>query len=226
MCPLAIGGSLLVEMWSDIACPFCYLGLRRLQAAIDSTGLGAQVELRYRSFELAPHSPPRRAESVAEHLSKKYGMPLDQAIGMNDGLREQGGSLGIDFHFERVVLVNTFDAHRLIHLAAEHDLATAMKERLLHAYFTDGEVVSDPETLVRLATDIGLDPEETAEMLAGNRFVEAVRADEAAAGELGITGVPFVLVDGAVAVPGAQPVGHFERALRRAADLAARSEPS
>lgn len=215
---------MLVEMWSDIACPFCYLGLRRLQAAIDSTGLGDEVDLRFRSFELAPNSPPRRNETVAEHLARKYGMPIDQAIGMNEGLRQQGEPLGIDFHFERVVLVNTFDAHRLVHLAAEDDLDLAVKERLLRAYFTDGEVVSDIDTLARLASDVGMDPVAAAEMLRSDRFIDAVAADEAAAGELGISGVPFVLVDGAVAVPGAQPVEHFERALCRAAELAARSE--
>lgn len=214
---------MFIEMWSDIACPFCYLGLRRLQAAIDSVEGGAKPDLKFRSFELAPNSPPRRDGNVEEHLSRKYGVPIEQARAMNAGLRAQGEELGLDLRFDRIVLVNTFDAHRLLHLAQQERLGNAMKERLLAAYFTRGEDLSSHETLLEIAVEIGLDPSVADDVLAGDAFGDAVRRDEAAATDLGITGVPYFLINGAVAVAGAQPVEVFERALRRGQEVRARS---
>ncbi len=211
-----------IEMWSDVVCPFCFLGLRRLQAAVVNVGLEGELDLHIRSFELNPNAPAAATGTIEEHLAKKYGMSLEQAHAANDSLRQQGEPLGIDFRFDRAVRANTFDAHRLIHLAATHDLALNVKERLLRAYFTDGETISDHLTLARIGVDAGLDRTEVAEMLVGDEFAAEVRADEDAALDLGVTGVPYFLIDGALAVAGAQPTEVFERALQRAA---ARSAP-
>lgn len=207
---------MLVEIWSDVVCPFCYLGLRRLQAGIEAVDLAGAVELRFRSFELDPRAPSVQHGSLAGHLARKYGMSVDDAVALNDGLRRQGEELGIDFRFDRAVRANTFDAHRVLHLAQRDGHGLAMKERLLRAYFTEGEQISDHDTLGRLAGEVGLEPAAVADTLAGDTFSDAVREDEAAATELGVTGVPFFLIDGAFAVAGAQPTELFERVLRRA----------
>ena len=145
---------MVVEIWSDIACPWCYVGKRRFEAAL--AGFDHEVEVVWRSFELDPGAPASREVSAAEHLSAKYGMPVEEARARQAQLATMAAADGLEFHFDRVQSANTFDAHRLTHLAAAHGRQDAMVERLQRAHFTDGELLSDHETLARLAAELGV----------------------------------------------------------------------
>ncbi len=212
--------SLRVDVWSDIACPWCYVGKRRLEAAIATVGKRADVEVVWHAFELDPGAPPVRdaSEAYAARLAKKYGTSPAKAQGMIANMTSVAALDGLEFHFERVRAGNTFDAHRLIHLAGERGLQDAMKERLLRAYMTEGEAIGDREVLVRLATEAGLDAEEVRSVLASDGHAAAVREDEATARELGITGVPFFVIERTYAVSGAQPAEVLATVLNRALD--------
>ena len=189
-----------VEIWSDIACPWCYVGKRRFEAAL--AGFEHEVKVTWRSFELDPGAPASREESAAEHLAGKYGMPVEEARARQAQLAAMAAGDGLEFHFDRVQSANTFDAHRLTHLAAAHGRQDAMVERLQRAHFTDGELLSDHATLARLAEELGVPG--AGEMLAGDRYTAEVRDDERLAQEIGITAVPTFVVDRRVAVAGAQ----------------------
>ncbi len=198
---------LRVDVWSDIACPWCYVGKRRLEAALALFPYGDAVEIHWRAFELDPSAPRVRDEgggTQAERLAKKYGMTVAKANGMLEQMTATAAADGLDFHFERVQSGNTFDAHRVIHLAGERGVQDAVKERLLRAYMTEGESIGDPEALVRLAAEAGLDADEVRAMLASDTFAREVRADEDEARALGINGVPFFAIAGRYGVSGAQ----------------------
>jgi predicted DsbA family dithiol-disulfide isomerase len=194
-----------VEIWSDVACPWCYIGKRRFEAALSQFEHGEDVQVTWRSFELDGEAPHERTGDRAEHLAKKYGMTVAQAREAEQRLTDAAAGEGLGFRFDMARSGNTFDAHRLVHLAEEHDLQDAMKERLLQAYFTEGELMSDHDTLVRLAVEVGLDEQEVREMLVGDRFAQEVRDDERTAGELGIGAVPTFVVDRKLGTSGAQP---------------------
>ena len=194
-----------LEIWSDIACPWCYIGKRRLEAALADFEHDDEVEITWRSFELDPSAPPEREGELAGHLARKYGMPIEQARASQQGLTETAAAQGLEFHFEQARSGNTFDGHRLVHLAADHGLQGEMKERLLRAYFTEGRLISDPETLVVLGVEVGVPETEIRGLLESDRFADAVRADEQAAAGLGVSGVPTFIVDRAIGVTGAQP---------------------
>jgi predicted DsbA family dithiol-disulfide isomerase len=202
---------MIVEIWSDIACPWCYVGKRRFEAALE--GFEPDVEVTWRSFELDPGAPASREESAAEHLAGKYGMPVEEARARQAQLATMAADDGLELHFDRVQAANTFDAHRLTHLAAEHGRQDAMVERLQRAHFTDGELLSDHETLARLAAEVGVPG--AAEMLASDRFAAEVRDDERLAQEVGITAVPTFVVDRRVAVAGAQQPEVLRQLLQR-----------
>ena len=193
-----------VEIWSDIACPWCYVGKRRFEAALAAFEHRDDVQVTWRSFELDPAAPAEREHSGAEHLAAKYGMSVEQATAANAQMTATAAGEGLAFHFDRQRGGNTFDAHRLVHLAAEHGLQDAMKERLMHAYFSEGELMSDHAALARLAAEVGLPADAVAELLAGDRFTAEVREDERTGAGLGITGVPFFVVDRAFGASGAQ----------------------
>jgi predicted DsbA family dithiol-disulfide isomerase len=208
-----------VEIWSDIACPWCYIGKRRFESAVAQ--LPHPVEVTWRSFELDPGAVAGRARSdrsYAERLGAKYGKTVEEAQGMLDSMTATAATEGLDFHFERVQAGNTFDAHRLLHLAADRGVQDALKERLVHAYFTEGAPVDDHPTLVRLAVEAGLDRDEAAQVLTAGTFADEVRADEAEAHALGITGVPFFVLDRRYGVSGAQSAEVLLNALREAWD--------
>jgi len=194
-----------VEIWSDIACPWCYVGKRRFEAALARFEHRDDVRVTWRSFELDPSAPREREGDLTARLAEKYGMTLEQAQASQRQLTEVAAGEGLDFRFDLARSGLTFDGHRIIHLAAEHDLQDAMKERLLRAYFTDGDLVGDHNTLVRLATEVGLPEAEASETLSGDRFADAVRDDELTARRLGITAVPTFVVDRALGASGAQP---------------------
>ena len=198
---------LTVEIWSDVVCPWCYVGKRRFEKALAAFEHRDDVEVVWRSFELDPHAPPEREQSSAEHLASKYGMSVEQAERSNAQMTELAASEGLEYHLDRTRGGNSFDAHRLIQKAAEHGLQDAMKERLMRAYFTEGEAISDLETLDRLAAEVGVEP------LTGDDHADAVRADEQLAMRIGIQGVPYFVLDRRFGVSGAQPAELMLQAL-------------
>ncbi len=205
-----------VEIWSDVVCPWCYIGKRRFEAALAEFEHRDEVEITWHSFELDRNAPPERLGSYAEMLGRKYGMGPTQADAALANMTDAAAHEGLDFHFESVRPGNTFDAHRLLHLAHTRGVQGDLKERFLRAYFTEGEAIGDRTVLTRLAADVGLDGDEVEAMFEGDGHADEVRADEAAAEELQISGVPFFVIDRRYAVSGAQPPEAFTRALERA----------
>ena len=205
-----------VEIWSDIACPWCYVGKRRFEAALAAFEHREEVRVTWRSFELDPSAPPAREGDGATHLARKYGTSREQALAMHERMTATAAEDGLDFRFDLARGGNTFDAHRLVHLAAAHGVQDAMKERLMRAYLTEGELMSDHATLERLATEVGLPADEVRDMLATDRFAAGVRDDERTATSFGITAVPFFVVDRRIGAAGAQPPEVLGELLRRA----------
>lgn len=207
-----------IEIWSDFACPFCYMGKRRLERALEQFPNRTEVEIAFRSFELDPNAERETDMDVYDMLSAKYGVSRSQAISMNAQLAGQARELGLIYRFDTMILTNTFDAHRLTHWAARQGKQAEMAERLFRAHFTDSLHIGRRETLIGLAEEVGLGRDEAANMLAGEAFADAVRKDEREAAGLGIRGVPFFLIDRKYAVSGAQPVDVFLQALRKGWD--------
>ena len=204
-----------VDIWSDIVCPWCAIGKAHLDEALQRFEYADDVEIRWHSFELDTAAPPVRDGEYVEALARKYGSTTAEAQGMVDTMTARAAASGMEFRFDRVRPGNTFDAHRLLHLAAERGLQQPLKDRFFTAYLTEGEAIGDREVLVRLAVEVGLDREEVAEVLATDGYAAAVRADEADARRLGVTGVPFFVFDGRYAVAGAQPANVLLDVLRR-----------
>lgn len=207
---------MLVEIWSDVACPWCYVGKRRFEKALELFEHRDEVEVRWRSFELDPSAPTERARSGPEHLAAKYGTSLEQARLMNRRLEEVAATEGLEFRLDTLRTGNTFDAHRLLHLAAEQGVADEVKEAFMHAYFTANRLMSDHAVLEGLAVEAGLPADDVRAVLASDRYAAEVRADEAEAGRLGANGVPFFVIDRAFGVSGAQPADLFTEVLERA----------
>jgi predicted DsbA family dithiol-disulfide isomerase len=205
-----------VEIWSDVVCPWCYIGKRRFEAALAQFEHAGDVEVVWRSFELDPSAPQVQTEPHAERLARKYGVSLAQVEAMDARLVGEAKKEGLDFRLDEAKGGNTFDAHRLIHFAAESGHAGAMKERLLKAHFTEGIAIGERAELVRLAIEVGLDEAEVKAMLSSERFANDVRADEARARTFGISGVPFFAVDERYGVSGAQPADVLLDVLRQA----------
>jgi predicted DsbA family dithiol-disulfide isomerase len=207
---------LTVEIWSDIVCPWCYVGKRRFEKALAGFEHRDDVEVVWRSFELDPNAPPERETSSAEHLASKYGMSVEQAERSNAQMTELAAGEGLEYHLDRTRGGNSFDAHRLLQAAKDQGLQSEMKERLMRAYFTEGEAIGDGETLVRLALEVGVDPTP----LAGGGYADAVREDERLAMGIGIQGVPFFVLNRRYGVSGAQPAELLQQALDKAWDAA------
>jgi predicted DsbA family dithiol-disulfide isomerase len=205
-----------VDIWSDIACPWCYIGKRHFEAALESFEHRDQVQVQWRSFELDPQAPPEREGDNATNLARKYGMTREQALAKLDDMTELAAADGLEFHFERARGGNTFDAHRLTHLALADGHQDAMKERLMRAYLTEGELISDHSTLRRLALQVGLPEASVEELLAGDLYADEVRADENTATQLGITAVPYFVVDRSFGAAGAQSSEYLLQLLRHA----------
>jgi predicted DsbA family dithiol-disulfide isomerase len=207
-----------VDVWSDIACPWCYVGKRRLERALKDFPHADEVKVVWHSFELDPSAPKERDPAVShvERISKKYGISVDQARKNSDRLQATARGEGLAFDFEHIRSGSTFDAHRLVHLAKHRGLQDAVKERLLKAYLEQASLMSDHATLVRLAVEAGLDEGEVTDMLSSDQFADDVRTDEGAAHQLGISGVPCFVFDGRFAVSGAQPPEVILSALHQA----------
>lgn len=205
-----------IEIWSDFACPFCYIVKRRFEQAVEQFSHKDELEVVYRSFELDPNSPRDIGHSVHDMLSQKYGMSVEQAKTMNANVVAQAESVGLTYHMDTIVLTNTFDAHRLAHFADTRGKMHEMTERLLKAYFTDSLHLGDHAVLASLAEEVGLDKAEAERILAGDTYASEVRADEQEGAELGITGVPFFVIDRKYGISGAQPLEVFVQALEKA----------
>ena len=191
-------------MWSDVVCPWCYLGKRRLESALARFPHADEVSVVWHAFELDPSAPRRRELPPSEHLARKYGMTPEQVAASWQRLTDLAAAEGLEYHLDRTQGGNTFDAHRLIQLGAERGLQGPVKERFLRAYFTESAAIGEPELLEALAVEAGLPRDEVADVLATDRFAEEVREDELTARGYGINGVPFFVVGGRYGVSGAQ----------------------
>ncbi len=208
-----------IEIWSDVVCPWCYIGKRRLESALSRFENSADVEIVYRSFQLDPAAPRVPEQSVAEHLGSKYGGGPVAGQQMVDRTEAVAAEEGLLFRLGEAKRVNTVDAHRLLHLALETGgpgLQGALKEELLAAYFLRAENVADHDLLRRTAEKVGLDPDTVEAVLAGPQYADAVEDDIREAAALGATGVPFFVVDRKYGVSGAQPEEVFTQVLERA----------
>jgi predicted DsbA family dithiol-disulfide isomerase len=205
-----------VEIWSDVVCPWCAIGKRRFESALARFEHRADVEVRWRSFELDPTAARTVDVSSTQRLADKYGVSLDQARAMQQRVTDAGAAEGLDLRYDLARPGNTADAHRVLHLAADRGVQSAVKERLLLGYFTEGEPIADRRALSRLAACAGLDADGTARMLDSDDYLAEVRADEAEARALGIQGVPFFVFDRRYGVSGAQPAEVMLQVLERA----------
>jgi predicted DsbA family dithiol-disulfide isomerase len=194
-----------VEIWSDIMCPFCYIGKRRLETALTQFTHRDELQIVWRSFELDPAMQTKPGQSIHELLAERKGISVAQGRQMNSHMAQVAREVGLDFDFDKVVPVNTFLAHRFIHLAAEHGQQDAAKEQVLAAYFTQGRNVADIDTLAEIGTGLGLDAELVRTTLQGDAYAQEVRHDEYQARQIGVRGVPYFVFDDKYAVSGAQP---------------------
>jgi predicted DsbA family dithiol-disulfide isomerase len=205
-----------VDIWSDVVCPWCYLGKRRFEAALGAFEHASEVEIRWRSFELDPRAPSVRDGDQAARLASKYGLSIEQARMAQDRLTALAAAEGLQYRLDRTRPGNTFDAHRLIHLAGDRGRQSEVKERLLAAYLCEGQAIGDTAVLLAEGVAAGLNPADVSQVLDGDAYARDVRADEIEARDRQITGVPFFLIDGAFGIPGAQDDETMLTILRRA----------
>ena len=194
-----------IEIWSDIACPWCAIGKRRFERALEAFEHRDAVEVIWRSFELDPTAPPRQGQPQPDLLAAKYGVPLAQAQAMNARMSGEAAKEGLQFDLDRAQVGNTFDAHRLIHFATAQGRRDEVVDRLFRAYLGEGRAIGERDVLAEIAAEAGLDTEAVRTMLASEEYAGAVRSDEARAQMFGITGVPFFAIDERVGISGAQP---------------------
>ena len=210
-----------VEIWSDVVCPWCYIGKRRFERALEAFEGRDDVEVEWRSFQLNPDQPRGAVDDHSEYLARKMGASPEQIREMNARLTGLAAAEGLEYHFETYKVVNTIDAHRILHLARAHGLGNEAHERLLRAQLVEGQLLEDPATLARLAGEIGVDEAEAAEALATGGYAESVALDCEEARALGINAVPSFVLDRRYGIPGAQPSEVFLSALRQVRDEAA-----
>lgn len=204
-----------IDIWSDMVCPFCYIGKRRLEKALDQVEL-KDADILFHAFELNPQSPKKLDISIHQALAEKYGMTLEQAKAANQRVGDMARGEGLEYNFETMQYTNTFDAHRLCFLAEKEGKAKELTELLMEAYFIEGKLISDHQTLSDLAVEAGLDPIPVKELLESDKFAEEVRQDEAKARQRQISGVPYFVFNDNTALSGAQPTEEFVKALQEA----------
>lgn len=214
--PSGLAGNVQIEVWSDVVCPWCYIGKRRLEAALARFPHRDQVEVVWRSFQLDPTVPEGRTFPALPALAAKYGRPVDELRAMQGRIEQVAAEEGLAYSLADGISGNTVLAHELLHLAAERGVQGELKERLLHAHFEEGRPVFSADDLARLAVDVGLDEAEVREVLGDRRYRAAVQEDAATAQALGATGVPFFVVDRRYGAAGAQPADLLLQLLERA----------
>ena len=211
-----------IEIWSDVICPWCYIGKRRFETALADFALRDDVQVIWRSFELDPKAPRQHPGTLNELLASKYHVSPQEAAAMNARVSGVAAEIGLEYHLKIARPGNTFDAHRLLHFAAAHGLGDRATERVMQAYFSEALTVGDRAALARLAPEFGIAESDALAMLESNDYSDAVRADEARAAAFGISGVPFFVFDEQSGVSGAQPVEVFAEALQQAGAAAYR----
>lgn len=204
-----------IEIWSDVMCPFCYIGKNNFEQALEKLPFKDEVEVEWKSFQLDPTLNPEETKNTMEYFREKKGFPEAQAQQMIAQVSQMGKGAGINFNFEKALITNTFSAHKLLHLAKKYHKANEMEEALFIAHFIDGKNVGDVETLVSLAESLGIDKEEAQKALTSEEFDYEINQDILEAKNNGVSGVPFFVLNGKYAVSGAQPVELFENALQQ-----------
>ncbi len=205
-----------IEVWSDFVCPFCYVGKRHLEQALEQFPNRDQVEVEFKSFELDPNAKPYSGQSIHELLASKYGTSVEQAKQMNENVGQQAADVGLNYNFDKMKHTTTFDAHRLAKYAATVGKEKEMTEILLHSYFEEGKLISDYDVLADLAESAGMDRQEALDVLKDEKkFANDVRIDESIAQQIGVTGVPFFVINQKYSISGAQPTSTFLGALQQ-----------
>jgi predicted DsbA family dithiol-disulfide isomerase len=215
---LSVNEPIKIDVWSDIACPWCYIGKRNLESGLAVAAQSADapvVEVTYHSYELSPDTPVDFDGSEIDFLAGHKGMPAEQVKQMLENVTGVAANAGLEYNFDILKHTNTVKAHELLHFAKEQGVQPEMMERLMRAYFTEGSHVGRVEDLAVLASEVGLDADATREALTSGRFTAAVRADQAQAQAYGINGVPFFVIDGKYGVSGAQPAEAFTQILQQ-----------
>jgi predicted DsbA family dithiol-disulfide isomerase len=207
-----------IEIWSDYVCPFCYIGKKQLEKAIQDTGFEGQVELVYKSYQLDPTTPEDTNESVYESLAKKYSMTFDKAKEMTQGVTARAKEVGLNYNFDKMKTENTLKAHRLVKWAEQQGDATALVEALLHGHFIEAKRISHDDVLVSIAEQVGLNRDDVLKVLASNEFKADVEEDIQEGLQLGVKGVPFFVLNRKYGISGAQPQEVFENTLRKVAE--------
>ncbi|MVN75985.1 DsbA family oxidoreductase [Hymenobacter sp. HMF4947] len=202
-----------VEIWSDVVCPFCYVGKRKFEQALGEFAHRDDVQIEWKSFELTPDFQPIPGESIHASLAKKKGVPEAEGRRMSDYMTQVAKEVGLDYNFDKTIPANTFLAHQLIHFAAHHGQQGAMKERLFAAYYLEGQNIGEIDTLAKLAAEIGLSADEARHALLASTYADEVRRDEYEAQQIQVRGVPFFVFDDKYAVSGAQPSEVFAEVL-------------
>nr|WP_294861702.1 DsbA family oxidoreductase [uncultured Fluviicola sp.] len=203
-----------IEIWSDIMCPFCYIGKRHLEAAL-SAFPDEQFEIEWKSFQLDPNIIPQPDKNVYEYLAERKGISVQESKEMHAGVVARAAEVGLDYHFEKAVVSNSFDAHRLIQLAKTKGLGDVMEETFFKAYFTDGRDLNDAATLTELCIGVGLNELDVKAVLEEeDLFANSVKSDISEAQQIGVRGVPFFVFDRKYAISGAQPIEHFEETIQ------------
>lgn len=202
-----------IEIWSDVMCPFCYIGKRRFESAMAAFGHREQVEVEWKSFQLNPYMQTDPDMNINQYLAENKGWTPDYARRMNDHVTEMAAAEGLKYDFDKAVVANSFNAHRMAHLAKKYGLGEAAEEALFRAYFTEGKNIDDKETLAGIAASIGLDKAEAEQALESDAFADEVKHDIAEAQYLGIQGVPFFVMNRKYGVSGAQAVPVFTQTL-------------
>jgi len=206
-----------IEIWSDYVCPFCYIGKRRLETALEQFAYRNEVVIEYRSFELNPQASMYSGKNMHQMLSEKYGMSIEQAKKANAELGQQAAMMGLVYNFNQMKPTNTFDAHRLTQYAKSVGKDKDLPEKLFYSYYTDSKLISDHDTLADIAESVGMNRDESMAILRdSSKYANDVRSDESTAKQLGITGAPFFVIDRKYAISGAQPTEVFINALNQA----------
>ena len=214
-----------IEIWSDVVCPFCYIGKRKMERALQKCPFKEKVEIEWKSFQLNPDQQTKPGVSTLEDLSKSKGWSMEQTKQITSQVVGMAKGEGLTFDFDKAVVANTKNAHRLIHLAKEFGVQDAMKERLLKAYFTDGLNVDDTDTLIQLGKEVGVPEEKIKPMLESNQYEEAVDQDSYESRQIGVRGVPFFVLDRKFGISGAQPDEVFDQTLEKAWAEYAKNNP-
>jgi len=205
-----------IEMWSDFVCPFCYLGKRRLEIALEKFKQKDEVELVFKSFELDPSSKKKFDGNIHEFIAEKYGIPVEQARASNNQIKAEAKAIGLNYNFDDAIRTNTFNAHRVVHYAKTQGKMNELSERIFKAYFVDSLNISDHKVLASLASEVGLNSNKVLSILESDQYAKDVRKDEETASKLGISGVPYFVINNKYAVSGAQPPELFLEALEKA----------